>query len=278
MTDDTFYREAAKRLKRERWTLLLGLADQLPSHLREDRRRLVEDAKIAPVDRYCPEGSRQRYFHKGFVVDGHFLPDQPLIDEALGPVVSFDQGEANPEFAGEIRMVPIIPPRVWNNRAYRELQERCLMMACDALDLPSGTPFAWESHLIRLVATPGNPAVGTPDVIHFDDANNRMVTFIIVIERSDVVGGINLITARRCAGMASATVPANDIYFEGIIGKPFDGYGFIDSDVAHYVSGIDAAPGAASGARTILIFDFVKLIREPISFAASVVTSMTKAA
>jgi hypothetical protein len=268
MTDDTYYRDAAERLKRQRWTLLSGLADQLPPDSVEDQRRLIEEARIAPLDRYCPEGFRQRYFHKGLVLDGQFLPDKPLVDEAVGPVIPFDQGEANPEFAGETRMVPMIPAQVWTNRAYRELQRRCLMMACDALDLPAGAPLAWESHMIRLVATPGQPAVGTPDLIHFDDPTSRMVTFIIVAERSDVVGGVNLITARRCAGMESAEVPANDVYFEGTIEKPFDGYGFIDWDVAHYISGIHAAPGAASGARTILIFDFVKLIREPIALAA----------
>jgi hypothetical protein len=268
MTDAPFYRAAAERLKRQRWTLLSGVADQLPPETVEDQRRLIEEAKIAPVDRYCPEGFRQRYFHKGFVLDGQFLPDKPLIDEAVGQVMPFDQGDANPEFAGEIRMVPIIPARVWTNRAYRELHERCLMMACDALDLPAGTPLAWESHIIRLVATPGKPAVGTPDRIHFDDPTSRMITFIIVIERHNVVGGVNLIAARRCAGMASVAVPASDLYFQGTIERPFDGYGFIDSDVSHYISGTHAAPGASNGARTILIFDFVKLIREPIALAA----------
>lgn len=268
MNDDTFYRDAAERLKRQRWTLLSGLADQLPPDSGEDQRRLIEEAKIAPVDRYCPEGFRQRYFHKGIVLDGRFLPDKPLVDEAVGQVIPFDQGDANPEFAGEIRMVPIIPVRVWTNRAYRELHKRCLTMACDALDLPAGTPLAWESHMIRLVATPEKPAVGTPDLLHYDDPDNRMVTFIIVIERRDVVGGINLIATRRCAGVASMAVPADEVHFRGTIERPFDGYGFIDSDVSHYVSAIEAAPGASSGARTILIFDFVKLIREPIALAA----------
>lgn len=268
MTYDTFYRDAAERLKRQRWTLLAGVADHLSLETAEDQRRLIEEARIAPVDRYCPEGFRQRYFHKGIVLDGQFLPDKPLIDEAFGLVVPFDQGDANPEFTGEARMVPIIPERVWLNRAYRELQERCLKMACDALNLPAGTPLAWESHMIRLVATPGKPAVGTPDLVHFDDDKNRMVTFIIVIERREVVGGINLIAKRSCAGLAMADIMATEVHFQGTIDRPFDGYGFIDSDVSHYVSGIHTAPGASFAARTILIFDFVKLIREPIALAA----------
>jgi hypothetical protein len=268
MADDTFYRDAAGRLKRQRWTLLSGLADHLPPETIDDQRRLIDEARAAPVDRYCPEGYRQRYFHKGFVLDGHFLPDKPRIDDVFGQLIPFDQGDANPEFVGEVRMVPAIPARVRANRAYRELQQRCLMMACDALDLPKGTPLAWESHVIRLVATPGNPAAGTPDVVHFDDDKNRMVTFIIVIERRNVVGGINLIATRRCAGMTSVAVPANEVHFQGMIVRPFDGYGFIDSDVSHYVSAIEVAPGAAYGARSILIFDFVKLIREPIALAA----------
>lgn len=268
MTDDIFYRDAAERLKRQRWTLLPGLADQLASGSVEARRGLIEESEIAPVDRYCPGGYRQRYFHKGFVLDGQFFPDKPLIDPAVGQVVPFDQGDANPEFAGDVRMVPVIPARVWTNPAYRELHQRCLTMACGALDLSAGTPLAWESHMIRLVATPGQPAVGTPDRLHFDDPDNRMVTFIIVIERRDVVGGINLIATRRCAGFPPEAVPADEIHFQGTIERPFEGYGFIDSDVSHYVSAIEAAPGASSGVRTILIFDFVRLIREPIALAA----------
>lgn len=269
MNDTAFHREAVQRLKQQSWTLLTGLSGQLPPETRDDQRRLVEEAKAAPLDPYCPEEFRQRYFHKGFVLEGEFLRDQARIDETTGRrLVPFDQGDANPDFVGEIRLMPAIPERIWSNRAYRALHGRCLRMACDALDLPAATPLAWESHVIRLTAKPGKPAVATPDVIHFDDPTNRMVTFIIIIERHGVVGGVNLIAARRCAGMASAAVPAEDLYFQGTIERSFDGYGFIDSDVSHYVSGIHVAPGAESGARTILIFDFVKLIREPIARAA----------
>src|ERR1044071_2291103 len=62
MTDAPFYRDAAERLKRQRWTLLSGVADQLPPETVEDQRLLIEEARIAPVDRYCPGGFRQRYF------------------------------------------------------------------------------------------------------------------------------------------------------------------------------------------------------------------------
>src|SRR4051812_29295660 len=89
MTDDTFYGQAAGRLKRQRWTLLSGLADQLSAETADDQRRLIEEARSAPVDRYCPEGFRQRYFHKGFVLDDHFLPDRPRLDDVLGKVIPF---------------------------------------------------------------------------------------------------------------------------------------------------------------------------------------------
>jgi hypothetical protein len=269
MTRNFFDRDAARRLKRKRWTLLSGFADHLSPDNEGARRLLIEEARAAPQDPFCTEGFRQRYFHKGYVVDDQFLLEPSRFDPRMGlDVVPFDQGEANPDFAGQVRSMPAIPARVWSNPAYREIQERCLGIAREAAGLSWTTPLAWESHLIRLVAKPGKPAVATPDVIHFDDDRNRMNTFIIVIERDNVVGGVNIITKRHCAGLVAKDVPADDIHFKGVIERPFDGYGFIDSDLAHYVSGIGAAPGASMGARTILIFDFVKLIREPIAIAA----------
>jgi hypothetical protein len=261
--------EAAQQLKRERWTQLSGFADQLSANNDGFRSLLVEEARSAPRDPFCKEGYRQRYYRTGNIFGDQFVLDPSQIDPRTGlEVVPFDQGDANPEFAGQVRLMPAIPERVWSNPAYREIQMRCLGIAREAAELAATTALAWESHLIRLVAKPGKPAVATPDVIHFDDGRNRMITFIIVIERDNVTGGVNLITKRHCAGMAANDVASEDIFFKGVIEKPFDGYGFIDSDVAHYVSGISAAPGALMGARTILIFDFVKLIREPIAIAA----------
>jgi hypothetical protein len=266
MTINSFDREAARKLQESGWTLLSGFADQLSANNDEARALLVQEARAAPLDPFCAERFRQRYYRKGYIVDDQFVFEPSCVDPETGSeVVPFDQGEANPDFPGQVRMMPAIPERVWVNPAYREIQERCLGIARAAVGLSSTSPLAWESHLIRLTATPGKPAVASPDVIHFDDGANRMITFIIVIERDSITGGVNLITKRRCAGMAAAEVEPEDIHYKGVIEQPFDGYGFIDSEVAHYVSGIGAAPGALEGARTILIFDFVKLIREPIA-------------
>jgi len=269
MSTNFFDRDAAQRLKRNRWTLLSGFADQLSPDNEGARRLLIEEARGAPLDPFCPEGFRQRWFRKGCIVNDQFLLEPSRVDPRTGlDVVPFDQGGANPDFPGQVRLMPAIPPHVWLNPAYREIQERCLGIARRATGLPRTTPLAWEHHVIRLVAKPGKPAVATPNVVHFDDDRNRMITFIIVIERDNVAGAINLITKRRCAGLAAEDVHSGDIHFKGVIERPFDGYGFIDSDVAHYVSDVGAAPGASMGARSILIFDFVKLVREPIAIAA----------
>jgi hypothetical protein len=264
-----FDTKVAGDLKRTHWALLENFDERLSPLNAKARQELVQEGRASAFDPFCKLNYRQRGYRRGLIMGGKFILEPAHLDLATGTeVVLYDQGDANPDFQGEARSLPALPNRIWFNPAFREIQERCYRIALQTLDLPATALLAWECHLIRLIAKPGLPAEASPNLIHFDDGRDRMLTFVVVIERQDVEGGLNMITARQCAGLEAEAAPAQDVFYRGVIERPFDGYAFADSDVAHYVSGITTAPGASHGARTILIFDFVKLIREPIAQAA----------
>lgn len=220
---------------------------------------LVKLAKELPPDPHAKMGNRFRCLHHAIYTpwdgDLKFLPAS--IDPETGQsFVPYLQGTENQDSEAQnvIRRFAPMPSAMQKHRALRRL------VATDFHLTPfahlTDRPFAVTFHVIRHTVTPGHHAVSSPDLVHTDSV---LLSFVHVIERAGVTGGKNLITKREHAGKKWTDVPITDVHALATVVEPFDGYAFVDGDVAHYVSAIEAA-GDAEGARTILIIDFAPMI------------------
>ncbi|CAN7656830.1 2OG-Fe dioxygenase family protein [Caballeronia sp. LjRoot34] len=221
------------------------------------QRELIELAKSLGADPYAKNCSRYRCLHRGVFIPskGALIFTPSSVDEVTGEKFnSYLQGEENQEHANLERRFSPMPVKMQRNTALRDLVKRDFRVTpfSDGED----DAYAVTFHVIRHVVAQGEKAASSPDLIHTDDV---LLSFVHVLERTNVVGGVNCIARIRHEGKAWNTVPIEDVLAQTTVTEPFDGYAFIDDAVGHYVSPIEVAAGHVEGARTVLIVDFAPL-------------------
>ncbi len=230
----------------------------LPARLTPAQAKFVKLAQVLPLDRYARKQDRFRCLnHAVYTPSNRRLTFRPAcVDPETGErYVPFTLGDENPEHAHETRRFAPMPNAMRDNPALLQLVRRDFELTPFA-ERATDDAFAVTFHVIRQVVEPGGFAVSTPDLVHTDDV---LLSFVHVIEREDVVGGVNLITKREHAGKRWDAVPIEDVHALVTVTDPFSGYAFLDDKVGHYVSAIKAASKDKAGARTILIVDFAPM-------------------
>jgi hypothetical protein len=233
----------------------------LPSQLTKAQIELINEAKLLPVDRYAKHPNRFRCLHHTVYTPWNnrlnFLPGS--VDPVTGEeYVAYKQGDENPDHSNQVRRFGPMPTRMQKNRALRDLVRRdfALTPFAAAWDKWNRTAFAVTFHVIRHNVQPGETAASSPDLVHTDGV---LLSFVHVIERSFVNGGVNAITKVEHDGTPYTKVPIKDLLAVATVDGVFDGYGFIDRRVGHYVSPVEPALPDREGARTILIIDFAPM-------------------
>ena len=233
----------------------------LPYRLTPAQSEFVKLVQQLPTDRYSKDGNRSRCLHYGVYTPSDkrisFGPTE--IDPETGEeYVGYDQGGANPEHRDVVRRFAPMPPVMQKNAALQQIVRRDFEVApfSDA-EKKNRFGFGLTLHVIRHTVRWGEKVPSSPDLIHRD---NVLLSFVHVIERRSVRGGVNCIVKPEHIGKRWTEVPVPDVLAQVIVSGDFaDGYAFRDDVVGHYVSSIEAASVHEVGARTILIVDFAKL-------------------
>ncbi|GAB2712398.1 2OG-Fe dioxygenase family protein [Kitasatospora kifunensis] len=236
--------------------VLEGVGDHYTDTQFEQIRRSFADL---PADPYA-EGSN-RYRRYGGAV---YLPWERSLTwlpasshPRLGPVTEFYQGEYNPEYSGTRRYFSAIATEILENPLLREI---VLFDAAQMLwlkDFGNGPLFVGV-HFVKLAVDDlGDVAVSSPDALHQD---GEPFSFVHLISRDNVVGGVNVIAPPRCAGLRPEEVTRDLLHAEFTLEDPLDSFGVYDPLVSHYVSSVGRGNEPRGGERSVLLVGFTPYV------------------
>jgi hypothetical protein len=228
-----------------------------------DADRLLEELQGQfvgmPSDPYAPNANRYRRYGRAVYVpwSGNLTWLPPVQDAELGEATEYFQGDFNPEFRGARRRFPAVPAEARANELLRQI---ILFDAEQALwldELRDGPVHIGIHFLTLRVEEAGERAVPSPDFLHQD---GERFTFAHLINRDNVVGGVNVIAPPRCAGMKPEEISPDLRQAEFTLESPLDSYAVYDEKVSHYVSPVCRGDEPRPGERAILLIDFTPYI------------------
>jgi hypothetical protein len=211
-----------------------------------------------PIDPYCKGGYRYRRYARLFLLPwaDAITPAPTEWQDGRSPVFTYQQPAAlNSEEQGSARRFPAIVPEVlasdWMQHIIRFDFAQLRFTAAEL----SG-PIQVGVHVVELRPREGVPAVASPNRVHRDGEH---YTCAHLIERRGVTGGENHIVDPEWADHEIGAVPRAAIRSAFTLENPLDSYIVRDDRVAHHVAGVELAPDAATGSRTILLIDFTPM-------------------
>jgi hypothetical protein len=212
-----------------------------------------------PPDRFNTRGVRRRRLAKFIHIPskGYLESIQPIWDQELGENVHsyFQSARLNPDQGGKQRKFAALLPEQTLNHFFRTT-----IGICSAV-VPRRNPTQPEyvnGHLVQVIATPGQPGISSPPVLHRD---GEWITFAFLVERRNVTGGENVIATLGSANREPRDVSPTDILERFTLENPWEGYVVDDQKVTHYVDSIFLDEVAAGcGWRTVLLIDFTPAI------------------
>lgn len=211
-----------------------------------------------PADPYCRVGLRKRR-HATYV----FLPWNDTISAAptvLNPTnqqqsYAYYQGPAQqPEHGGVVRyFMPVLPDQRLNPALLTLMR-----FDFSLISWPYGAmPVSVHVSVVSLEPQANEPAVITPNAIHQD---GEPYTFVHLVERRGVSGGLNFITRPQHVDKLPAQLNADGILSEFVLEEPMDSFGVDDKAVAHYLSPVMATSERAGPSyRRAVAIDFTPL-------------------
>jgi hypothetical protein len=227
---------------------------------------LVEATRSAPADRYDATGSRFRWYRQGtyFPWSNRLVPNPAFQDAPeLEPYSSYFQSSSfNIEQGNQQRRFAPFSDDVMASPALLALTELCFRLIPRWRLRGDGRwPVLVGMHLVRLQSDGRRAAVATPNHAHQD---GEPFTFVILLERDNVVGGVSYIVQARCAGQHPDDLTRADVLASGTLTDPLDIAAIDDARVAHHVTGVLGADGRP-GSRSALLLDFSELqpVRTP---------------
>lgn len=231
------------------WTEL-GLAANDPNY-----QALCDAASQLPPDPYDSSRCRHRRYGRGMLLpwrrEFHWMPEpEPALTS------SYYQGRYNPEFPGAVREWPTLPERVRSN----ELLQRIVMFDYDQTTwsaLDASWPIYVGVHLVALrVDSTTSEAVASPNLFHQD---GEPYSFVHLLYRRNILGGINIVAPPRCRGSQPAHVPAPERLAEFALLEPLESYGVADDQVSHYFGPVRHGATAGVGERAVIFVDLVPM-------------------
>jgi hypothetical protein len=110
-------------------------------------------------------------------------------------------------------------------------------------------------HVIALQADGIQPGISSPNRIHVE---GEYITFVILLERTGVIGGESLVAERVYADKHPNEVPFDARLAELTLSEPMDTLAVDDRRLSHYVFPVFARRNA-HGRRAVLLVDFTPL-------------------
>jgi hypothetical protein len=209
-----------------------------------------------PKDPYAVAG-RFRWLGKGVVLRGddivHWVPDE--LDANGSAVSTYVQESLNPEFPGVKRQFAALPPHLKANSLLAGQVLRDLDMTFwSNRDLERH--LLVHVHVISLrVTKPGEEAKPSPPCLHRD---GEPFTFVHLIKRENVAGGINALAPPECEGCRPEEI-RDKLIAQFELTAPFESYGVVDSMVSHHVDGVRQADATMAAERAVVLIDFTPL-------------------
>ncbi|HWD07947.1 MAG TPA: 2OG-Fe dioxygenase family protein [Actinomycetota bacterium] len=214
-----------------------------------------------PPDRYAPTAHRYRRHARAVYLPWadtlSWLPD--VDDPDLGPAVEYDMQRYNPEFA--IRRFPAIPHGIRADPLVQSLVRFDLAETMWSEGF-ARTPLSVGVGCVLLsVRGAGDEALSTPNVLH-QDGGEACFTFVHLLVRRNVVGGVNYIAPTRCVGLLPEELAPSVIESEFTLEQPLDSFAVHNSRVSHHVTTVRRGAGDAEGGRGILIVAVSPLVKQ----------------
>ncbi|MEU5427904.1 2OG-Fe dioxygenase family protein [Streptomyces olivoreticuli] len=214
-----------------------------------------------PADPYDEAANRFRQYGSAVLLPWErsltWLPADP--GPGTGRASEYYQGDHNPEYAGMRRHFGDIATHVRENPLLRKI---ILFDADRTLWLKhfGNVPLRVGVHFIKLsVDNPGDVAVPSPDVLHQD---GEPFTFVHLISRDNVTGGVNVIAPPRCAGLRPEEVSRGLLQAEFTLEDPLDSFAIHDPRVSHYVSPVRRGDRPRRGERDVVLVDFTPYVTQ----------------
>lgn len=226
----------------------------------------TEAGRTAPPDRNAgSDGSgRSRYYSTALLSPrsgpGHrFKLLEPYEDETGQLYTTYLQpAGANREQAAERRFEPL-PEHLLSHGGLAELVELYFRFCTGSL-FPAAIPDLLKVglHIISLAPEGASAALSSPNRVHFD---GEFVTFIVLLERTNVIRGDSLVADRAYADCHPDEIPSSGQRYRGVLETQFDTLASDDRRTSHYVYPVFARSNG-SGRRTVLLIDFTPLSPE----------------
>ncbi len=205
--------------------------------------------------RYYSTGSFSRRAARG----SRFLLFPPYVDSNGRVFTTYLQpAGANRDYGRERRFEPL-PDELLGHVGLQEIVELCYRATPGSIFPGDGADLLKVGiHLISLQPEKGQAAISSPNRAHFD---GEYVTYIVMLERSEVIGGDSLVVERTYADWHPDDVPEEGRLFRVTLAEPLDLLGTDDRRICHYVYPVFARRNGR-GRRTVLLIDFTPLAGE----------------
>jgi hypothetical protein len=225
--------------------------------------RLRQFFRGLPPDRYAPESRRFRRHTRGvFLPWEDRLSWMPNIEDAqYGGVIDYDMQGFNSEFAQTKRQMPAIPDEI---RLDPFIERIVRFDVAETLWLGdfARTPLSVGMGCVLLsVDEAGQEAASTPNILH-QDGGAVAFTFVHLVLRDNVEGGINYISPPRCVGMLPWELTETMIDAEFTLNEALDTFAVHNSRVSHYVSPVRRGNANTVGQRGVLIVAVSPLVKK----------------
>lgn len=180
----------------------------------------------------------------------------PIIQMAGHKLMEYSQPlSLNPQDGGKRRLFAAIEEDLYASQFIRRLIETDFA-CCPFTEEELCHPIQVGMHIVKLVATPNQPAVASPNVVHRDGEH---YTAAHLIEFVNATGGENYVTDPVYAGRPIENVPRSGVRASFTLINPFESYIVKDDLVAHSVEAVFVKDGAQCGHRTVLLIDFTPM-------------------
>lgn len=223
---------------------------------------MLKAVQAAPVDPYDPTASRHRLYSQVFHHHDGTLGLVPPFQD--GPnlhqyTTYFQASHFNRQFGDQTRRFPPFPNALLESVAIRKLVNACFSLIPSwRMERSRRNSLLVGLHAQALKSDGRRAGMASPPHLHQD---GEPFTFIVMLERKNVTGGISYIATVDAAGQSPDDIDEARILARGPLMLPLDILAVDDERVTHHVSGVLGANGQP-GCRSVLLIDFSEI--EPV--------------
>lgn len=221
-------------------------------------RELEKEFDHLPIDPYAVDKKRYRRYSRAIIMpwsrEVEWLPNYLLEGN---PVSEYFQGKFNGEYLEAYRAFPPLSDQVKLNPLLNKIIQ-CDFDMTFWNDRDCIMPIHVGVHFVKMLAeTKNDESTASPDCIHQD---GEPFTFVHLINRSNVHGGVNTIATTECAGLSREQADESLILEEFELREPLESYAVCDNMVSHYVSGVKKGSESVPGERNAILIDYTPLV------------------